>query len=154
VRLDVQFEKLDSTVRSLTKAVERKLDAATQAVKETAEEGKQIARDTVNVDRGSLRSSIDYTLETSEREVIGKVIADSKHAIFVEYGTRGYPREFPPSETIIQWALRKGIDEVDASKIVWSIYQKGTKEHPFMRPTASKLKLKFARNLQKALKSR
>lgn len=89
------------------------------------------------VDQGHLRAGIRFVMEDFNVLRVGTVQREDAEA--VEYGTLPHAPPYDPntdSSPIKEWAKRKGIRNWKA--VYFSIMEKGTKPHPFMRPAIHK----------------
>jgi len=67
-----------------------------------------------------------------------EIVAKSKHAVFLEYGTLGQQTKPPPVNAVRGWAERHGRDPW---AVVWGIFNRGgIKAQPFMRPAVDEFK--------------
>lgn len=74
------------------------------------------------------------------------------YAPYVELGTRGQPRKFPPLAPLILWARRKLGDARLAWPVALKIYQRGTPAQPFLKPAFDTHAPKYRDELTKAIR--
>jgi len=84
---------------------------------------------------GQLRGSIRYVVSPLQVQAIIK--PESQYAIDVETGTKPHAVSVAPGTPLLAWAKLKGINPYALKA---SIMRKGTKPHPFVRPTYEKMK--------------
>lgn len=125
----IVIKGFDELKRNFEKAPEVFYTEAKKALSKSVSVIQPIAVKGAAVDLGGLRGSI----RKSVSGLTGEVVAGSKHAIFIEEGTRPH---FPPVAPLERWATRKlgssGLGFVVARKIA----REGTKAQPFMSPAA------------------
>lgn len=78
---------------------------------------------------GDLRRTTHYIFEGSASVVIEPT---AQYAKYVETGTRPHWTSVKEGTPLYKWAMQKGISPYAVQR---SIAQKGTKAHPFIRPT-------------------
>ena len=83
---------------------------------------------------GHLRRSVRY--QFSAPLMRAEVTPEANYAEAVEYGTRPHWVSVKPGSSLYQWARLKGINPYALQR---SIARKGTKPHPFVKPTYVKM---------------
>jgi len=170
VKLTIQIDKRNFE-ESLRKSLEEKLDTALNDIADfIGSESDRILRDPEegSFDTGFLANSLVVAKEEKLHKEVG---FGAMYATFIEFGTSPH---FPPLDVIYQWLWRKRNDlglKVDNKKttklngktyisgilnVAWAIAkkmsEKGTEEHPFLRPSFNLGKSKSGEFLKKAMK--
>lgn len=131
----VSFTGNDKIVRNARMLREKFPEWLSAANQETANEIFDLARKNIKAHdaytSGELYDSI--VVEVTARGLAIYVGSTSKHAPFVEFGTRPH---FPPLAPIRQWCLARGLPESAAFPIARAISERGTPERPFLWPAA------------------
>ena len=91
---------------------------------------------------GHLRGGIKYTINQARFE--GKVEPDVNYAAPVEYGSRPHWVSVRPGTPLNRWAKQKGISPYAVQR---SIARKGTRAHPFVKPTYVTMKPRVERQI-------
>lgn len=91
------------------------------------------AKQLAPVDTGRLRASITSVLQPTQARVQASVF----YAPHVEFGTRPH---WPPLAAMQPWAGRHGFPKgrLGAFLVARAIARRGTRPHPFMRPSAER----------------
>ena len=84
---------------------------------------------------GNLRRSVRYKMNPAQLEA--EIKPDANYADAVEYGTKPHYVSVRPGTPLAQWARLKGINPYALQR---SIARKGTKPHPFVKPTYNKMR--------------
>lgn len=161
VRYSIDEPAVLAALARIPAEMDKQLNGALdRAALETAREMRRAAaeRDVF----GTLKNSIQIEKQALERFITPSV----KYARFVEEGTgpaAGKARYFPNPGAILQfvthsprargfdWARKGSKKRGDQNRELWfrskalafAIYMKGTKPHPFVAPTAAKMKSRF-----------
>lgn len=91
---------------------------------------------------GQLRGSVRYAFDPARLRAVVEPVA--KYAPGVEYGQPPHMVSVKQGTPLWQWARLKGINP---QALQYSIERKGTKPHPFVRPTYDKMKPKVERDI-------
>lgn len=84
---------------------------------------------------GQLRGSIRYVV--SPMQIQAEIKPEVQYAEDVEFGTKPHPVSVAEGTPLLKWAKLKGINPYALKR---SIERKGTKKHPFVEPTYTKMK--------------
>jgi HK97 gp10 family phage protein len=99
---------------------------------------------------GNLRDSIGYKIVPET--LTSEIKPDAPYGDAVETGTRPHWISVSPGSPLEQWALFRGINPYAVQR---SIAVKGTKAHPFIKPTydevAPEVNAKFAEGIAKLI---
>lgn len=128
----------EETVRAMTRSV----------VAIEADAKRRVPTDTHNLQR-----SITHEVETGQEGIVGRAGTNVEYAEAVEFGRRAGAAP-PPSNALLGWMRRKGIDESLAFVIARSIGRKGIAPRPYMKPGYDVNKLKINRELGPVLMKR
>lgn len=91
---------------------------------------------------GELRRSIEYRMHPTRMSAeIGTKLARGR---FLEDGTRPHWTSAKPGTDLYRWAIHKGISPYAVQR---SIARKGTKAHPFVKPTFQKMGPRVERDI-------
>lgn len=111
------------------------------------------AKRRVPTDTHNLQRSITHEVTTQGTSIIGRAGTNQPYAEAVEKGRRaGAPP--PPSNALLGWMGRKGIDPSLAFVIARSIGRKGIRPRPYLKPGYDVNRLKINRELGTALMQR
>lgn len=103
-------------------------------------------REEVNVGAtGDLRRSIKYKLHPVN--VSAEIWPDSPYAEPLEKGSRPHWTSIKPGTSLYKWAKHKGFDAGGMRALQISIATKGTKPHPFVKPTYDVMKPRVERDV-------
>lgn len=143
------------TITVDTKQVERMLKKAPALTRRRL--GQIVERGAIEVQRemrvaapvavtGDLRRSVKYTFNATSLSAV--IEPEAKYAAAVENGARPHWPPYRAGTPLAQWAKKKGMN---AYLLARSIAKKGTKPHPFVKPTYDKMKPTIERNLQQGV---
>ena len=90
------------------------------------------ARKKAPIDRGGLRDSITYQVDTSYFPRYVEVGSNLEYARATELGRP--PGKMPPVDALEDWARRKGMGEGAGWPLALKIMRDGIKEQPYLRP--------------------
>lgn len=130
--MNVTFDARD-VQRVFRELPRRSIFVVNQLIEASAIDVQREMRKKVNVGAtGSTRRSIKYRLDRTN--LSAEIYPDSPHAEALEKGTRPHWTSVKEGTPLRQWADHKGINPWAVQA---SIAKKGTKAHPFVRPTFS-----------------
>jgi len=125
-----------------------------------------------SVDNGDLRNSLKVTRKKNKNIKQWKLVVNSVHGAFVEFGTR--KRANPPSsltsyantfrgmkgesgdvvKRLTDYFKRKGFSEDGIGAAIMDVLKNGTKPHPFFFPAVWYSQRRLPRSIRKALKKK
>jgi hypothetical protein len=91
---------------------------------------------------GNLRRAIRYTYNPSS--ISAEITPEAPYTDAVEFGSRPHWTSARPGTSLAKWANMKGINPYAVQR---SIATKGTKAHPFVRPTYNKMRPRVERDI-------
>ncbi|WP_181069098.1 HK97 gp10 family phage protein [Rathayibacter sp. AY1C5] len=91
---------------------------------------------------GDMRRAVKYVTHPSS--LSAEIFPDTPYAEAVENGTRPHAVSARPGSSLARWARHKGIDPY---AVAASIKKKGTKPHPFVKPTFSKARVTVPKDI-------
>lgn len=95
---------------------------------------------------GDLRRSVRYTYNATSLSAV--IEPTAKYAAAVENGARPHWPPYKAGTPLAQWAKKKGMN---AYLLARSISKKGTKPHPFVKPTYDKMRPRIEANLKQGV---
>lgn len=145
-----QIIGLDSLQKKLQKLHDLKVD---QIVGRASKYLADQTRITAPVDKGTLKASITFKVESTAKGVIGKIFTPLEYAPYVEFGTgpTGQENHAGISPKVNPRYSPTGWSYYDPVLKKW-IYTKGQKAQPFMYTTFKKNKKKIKEYIANGIK--
>jgi HK97 gp10 family phage protein len=137
----VEFEGLDTIIKRLDKIIDADEIAAQMGTAALLVEDSAVQN--APKDEGDLQQSITSKVERTNEEITAIVYSPLEYAPYVEYGTglfaeKGNGRQTP-------W----GYEDEETGKTIWT---RGQKPHPYMRPALEDNKQNIINLIRKAFK--
>lgn len=138
--MDIKFEGLDKVLDSIDGLVDRrKLKSAMIDVVSFVE---NVAAEKAPKDTGNLMGSIESKVEDNGVEIVGTVFTPVYYSVYQEYGTGLFAENGDGRKT--GWAY----EDPKTGETVWT---RGNRPHPFMRPALTENKDVIIQVIKEAL---